>query len=97
MGRTEVPSLSPFKVFTRNKPTNTLLIDKLTPTSIGALITLYEHKLFVQCIIWNIFSYDQWGVEIGKDLAKSILKDIATRELAAHDASTTFLLNKYIS
>lgn len=97
IGRPEVPGLSPFKVFTGNKPTNTLLIDKLTPASIGALIALYEHKLFVQGIIWNIYSYDQWGVELGKDLAKSMLKDITTGELAVHDASTTFLLKKYIS
>ena len=66
MGRPAAPGLSPFKVFTGNKPTNTLLIDKLTPASLGALIALYEHKLFVQGIIWNIFSYDQWGVELGK-------------------------------
>jgi glucose-6-phosphate isomerase len=97
MGRPEAPGLSPFKVFTGNKPTNTLLIEKLTPSSVGALIALYEHKLFVQGIIWNIYSYDQWGVELGKVLANGILKDIQTKELAPHDASTTFLLNKYLS
>jgi glucose-6-phosphate isomerase len=88
--------LLPFKVFTGNKPTNTLLIDKLTPASVGALVALYEHKLFVQGIIWNIFSYDQWGVELGKQLANSILADIETGQIAAHDASTTFLLKKYL-
>jgi glucose-6-phosphate isomerase len=88
--------LLPFKVFTGNKPTNTLLIDKLTPASLGALVALYEHKLFVQGIIWNIFSYDQWGVELGKQLANSILSDIETGQIAAHDASTTFLLGKYL-
>ena len=59
-------------------------------------MSLYEHKLFVQGIIWNIFSFDQWGVELGKELANSILQDIETSELAAHDASTTFLFNKYL-
>jgi glucose-6-phosphate isomerase len=73
------------------------LIEKLTPASLGALVALYEHKLFVQGIIWNIFSYDQWGVELGKELANSILQDIETGELAAHDASTTFLLKNYLS
>ena len=96
MGRPAAPGLSPFKVFTGNKPTNTLLIEKLTPASVGALIALYEHKLFVQGIIWNIFSYDQWGVELGKQLANTILEDIETKKVAAHDASTTFLLNKYL-
>jgi glucose-6-phosphate isomerase len=89
--------LLPFKVFTGNKPTNTLLIKKLTPASLGALIALYEHKLFVQGIIWNIFSYDQWGVELGKQLATSILQEIEQKQVAAHDASTSFLLNKYLN
>lgn len=97
MGRPAAPGLSAFKVFTGNKPTNTLLIDKLTPTSLGALIALYEHKLFVQGIIWNIYSYDQWGVELGKELANSILKDIETAQMAPHDPSTTFLLKKFLS
>ena len=96
MGRPTAPGLSPFKVFTGNKPTNTLLIEKLTPASLGALVALYEHKLFVQGIIWNIFSYDQWGVELGKQLANTILEDIETKKVAAHDASTTFLLSKYL-
>ena len=86
----------PFKVFEGNKPTNTLLIDQLTPQSLGALVALYEHKLFVQGVIWNIYSYDQWGVELGKVLANSILTDIETGQIAAHDASTTFLLAKYL-
>lgn len=90
-------ALVPFKVFTGNKPTNTLLIEKLTPASVGALIALYEHKLFVQGIIWNIFSYDQWGVELGKQLATTILNEIESKQVAAHDASTSFLLNKYLN
>jgi glucose-6-phosphate isomerase len=89
--------LLPFKVFSGNKPTNTLLIEKLTPASLGALIALYEHKLFVQGIIWNVFSYDQWGVELGKQLATTILTEIESKQVAAHDASTSFLLNKYLN
>ena len=87
--------LLPFKVFTGNKPTNTLLIQKLTPATLGALVALYEHKIFVQGIIWNIFSYDQWGVELGKQLANSILNEIVENEPQPHDCSTTFLLKKY--
>ncbi len=89
-------TLMPFKVFAGNKPTNTLLINQLTPESLGALIALYEHKIFVQGIIWNIFSYDQWGVELGKQLANSILDEINSREVKLHDCSTTFLLNYYL-
>lgn len=89
--------LIPFKVFQGNKPTNTMLIDKLTPASLGALVAMYEHKLFVQGVIWNIFSYDQWGVELGKQLATSILSEIDTENIAQHDASTTFLLRKYLN
>ncbi len=88
--------LLPFKVFSGNKPTNTILIDKLTPESLGALVAMYEHKIFVQGIIWNIFSYDQWGVELGKQLANSILDEILTKEVKNHDSSTSFLLKAYL-
>ena len=88
--------LVPFKVFRGNKPSNTLLINKLTPESLGSLIALYEHKIFVQGIIWNIFSYDQWGVELGKQLADSILAEINANTLKKHDSSTTFLLNQFL-
>lgn len=88
--------LRPFKVFTGNKPTNTLLIQKLTPESLGALVALYEHKIFVQGVIWNIFSYDQWGVELGKQLANSILEEINTKTVKNHDSSTSFLLNHFL-
>ena len=88
--------LLPFKVFTGNKPTNTILIQKLTPKSLGSLIALYEHKIFVQGIIWNIFSYDQWGVELGKQLANSILDEINTKTVQNHDSSTSFLLNHFL-
>ena len=88
--------LLPFKVFDGDKPTNTLLIEKLTPETLGSLIALYEHKIFVQGIIWNIFSYDQWGVELGKQLANSILSEIHTGEIKNHDSSTHFLLKQYL-
>jgi len=89
--------LLPFKVFEGSKPTNTLLIQKLTPESLGALIAIYEHKIFVQGILWNIFSYDQWGVELGKQLANSILSEINAKTINRHDASTTFLLQHFLS
>ncbi|MFM7895508.1 MAG: hypothetical protein ACKO8L_06145, partial [Flavobacterium sp.] len=88
--------LLPFKVFSGNKPTNTILINKLTPESLGALVAMYEHKIFVQGIIWNIFSYDQWGVELGKQLANSILNEIESKEVKNHDSSTSFLLKAYL-
>lgn len=88
--------LLPFKVFTGNKPTNTILIDKLTPKSLGSLIALYEHKIFVQGVIWNIFSYDQWGVELGKQLANSILEEINSGAVKNHDNSTEFLLKHFL-
>ncbi|RZJ68077.1 MAG: glucose-6-phosphate isomerase [Flavobacterium sp.] len=89
--------LKPFKVFEGNKPTNTFLIDKLTPESLGALVALYEHKIFVQGVIWNIFSYDQWGVELGKQLANSILDEIHSGNVGDHDSSTSFLLKAFLS
>jgi len=91
----EIEKLLPFKVFTGNKPTNTFLINKLTPKNLGALIAAYEHKIFVQGVVWNIFSYDQWGVELGKQLASNILKDIERSEIVDHDASTLNLLQEF--
>ena len=87
--------LLPFKVFPGNKPTNTLLINQLTPETFGALVALYEHKIFVQGIIWNIYSYDQWGVELGKQLANTILEEIENNTSKTHDNSTNFLLKKF--
>jgi glucose-6-phosphate isomerase len=89
--------LLPFKVFEGNKPTNTILIQKLMPESLGSLIALYEHKIFVQGVIWNIFSFDQWGVELGKQLANSILEEINTKLVKKHDSSTAFLLNHFLN
>ena len=71
------------------------MIEKLTPESLGSLIALYEHKIFVQGIIWNIFSFDQWGVELGKQSASTILEEIETKKVGIHDSSTSFLLKKY--
>jgi glucose-6-phosphate isomerase len=93
----EAKFLLPFKVFEGNKPTNTILIQKLTPESLGSLIALYEHKIFVQGVIWNIFSFDQWGVELGKQLANSILEEINTKTVKKHDSSTAFLLNHFLN
>ena len=90
-----VAHIIPFKVFEGNKPTNTLLINQLTPATLGSLIAAYEHKIFVQGVIWNIFSYDQWGVELGKQLANSILSDIDGSTNHPHDASTQALLIAY--
>ena len=87
----------PFKVFEGNKPTNTILIDKLTPKSLGKLIALYEHKIFVQGVIWNIFSYDQFGVELGKKLANTVLDDIQNNSSNKHDSSTNNLIKYYKS
>lgn len=89
--------VAPFKVFEGNKPTNTLLIDQLTPETLGSLIALYEHKIFVQGVIWNIFSYDQWGVELGKQLATNILSDIEGSTKGQHDPSTQLLLEIFNS
>jgi len=84
-----------FKVFEGNKPTNTIFIDKLTPESLGKLIAMYEHKIFVQGVIWNIFSYDQFGVELGKQLAGNILNELENTSKTNHDASTTTLIEYY--
>ena len=88
--------LLPFKVFDGNKPTNTILINKLTPKTLGSLIAMYEHKIFVQGVVWNIFSFDQWGVELGKQLANSILDEINTAKVETHDSSTEFLLHYFL-
>jgi len=88
-------TLIPFKVFSGNKPTNTIFVDKLSPESLGKLIAMYEHKIFVQGIIWNIFSYDQFGVELGKQLAGKILKEFKKDDFTNHDNSTLNLLRHY--
>ncbi len=95
MSEEKVERLMPFKVFEGNKPTNTILIDQLNPNSLGALIALYEHKIFVQGVVWNIFSYDQWGVELGKQLAGTTLQDIQGSQISDHDGSTLRLLQAF--
>jgi glucose-6-phosphate isomerase len=92
----EIEKLLPFKVFTGNRPTNSILVKKITPRSMGSLIAMYEHKIFVQGVIWNIFSFDQWGVELGKQLAKGILPELeGDSQVNSHDASTNGLINAY--
>ncbi|GKR04126.1 hypothetical protein KAM462_38460 [Aeromonas caviae] len=92
----EVKDLVPFKVFDGNRPTNSILFKQLTPKTLGALIAMYEHKIFVQGIIWNIFSFDQWGVELGKQLANKILPELNTAEpISSHDSSTNSLINTW--
>lgn len=92
----EIQALLPFKVFSGNKPTTTLLIDQLTPESLGKLIALYEHRIFVQGIVWNVYSYDQWGVELGKQLASKILGELESNDVLEHDSSTENLLKFYL-
>ena len=92
----EVKDIAPFKVFTGNKPTNSILVQKITPFVLGALIAMYEHKIFTQGVIFNIFSFDQWGVELGKQLANRILPELADKEnVSSHDSSTNGLINQF--
>ena len=92
----EIQKLYPHKIFEGNKPTNSILFKKLTPRVLGRLIAMYEHKIFVQGVIWNIFSFDQWGVELGKQLAKKILPELKDNEpVVSHDCSTNGLINAF--
>jgi len=92
----EIQRLYPFRVFEGNKPTNSILFKKLTPRVLGNLIALYEHKIFVQGVIWNIFSFDQWGVELGKQLAQKTLSELQdNKPVSSHDSSTNGLINAF--
>jgi len=92
----EVEFLSPFKVFDGNRPSNSMLVKKLTPYTLGQLIAMYEHKIFTQGVIWNIFSFDQWGVQLGKQLANKILPELEDENfVSGHDVSTNGLINAY--
>ncbi|HCN83873.1 MAG TPA: glucose-6-phosphate isomerase [Sphingobacteriaceae bacterium] len=92
----EIKKLAPFKVFEGNRPTNSILVKKITPEVLGMLIAMYEHKIFVQGVIWDIFSFDQWGVELGKQLANQILPELeGDRPASGHDSSTNGLINQY--
>jgi glucose-6-phosphate isomerase len=92
----EIASLLPYKIFAGNKPTNSFLLKKITPAALGRLIALYEHKILVQGLIWNIYSFDQWGVELGKQLANKILPELQQEEpVSNHDSSTNGLINAW--
>ena len=92
----DVAEIVPFKVFTGNKPTNSILVQKITPFTLGALIAMYEHKIFVQGVIFNIYSFDQWGVELGKQLANRILPELqGSEKVTSHDSSTNGLINQF--
>lgn len=90
----EISRLSPHKHFAGNRPSNSIVIDKLTPASLGAMIAMYEHKVFVQGVIWNVNSFDQWGVELGKQLAKTVVTDLRDESKREHDCSTTSLIHR---
>ena len=92
----DIEMLAPHKVFEGNKPTNSILLDELTPKTLGALIAMYEHKIFVQGIIWQVNSYDQWGVELGKKLANVILPELKGEKTNEHNCSTASLIKHYI-
>ena len=92
----EIAKIAPFKVFEGNRPTNSILVKKITPRVLGSLIAMYEHKIFVQGVIWNIFSFDQWGVELGKQLANKIYPELQNDwPIESHDSSTNGLINQY--
>ena len=92
----EIENILPYKIFPGNHPTNSILYQQLTPEILGSLIAMYEHKIFVQGVIWNIFSFDQWGVELGKQLAGKILPELENDEpVQSHDSSTNQLINMY--
>ncbi len=96
MTEPQIEKLLPFIVFEGNKPTNSIMYQKLTPKTLGSLLAMYEHKIFVQGIIWNVNSYDQWGVELGKVLAGGILPELKSEgAVTGHDASTNALINRY--
>jgi glucose-6-phosphate isomerase len=92
----EIKKLIKFKIFPGNKPTNSFLLKEITPESLGSLIAMYEHKIFIQGVIWNIFSFDQWGVELGKQLANKILPELENENpVSSHDSSTNGLINSF--
>lgn len=96
MDEAAIKKLLPYKIFKGNRPTNSILLKEITPYSLGSLIAMYEHKIFVQGVIWNIFSFDQWGVELGKQLANKILPELESNEkIHSHDSSTNGLMNTY--
>tara|TARA_Y100001970_G_scaffold86905_1_gene109697 strand:- start:10536 stop:12200 length:1665 start_codon:yes stop_codon:yes gene_type:complete len=97
LSKKEIFKLAPYKIFDGNRPSNTIMIKQLTPYNLGALIALYEHKIFVQGIVWNIFSFDQWGVELGKELANKIYNDMSKNRVTDYDPSTKQLIKFYLN
>lgn len=96
MSASEVDTLTPFKVFEGNKPTNSIMVKQVTPYTLGQLLAMYEHKIFVQGVLWNVYSFDQWGVELGKQLAKNILPELVDEKAVnSHDQSTNGLINAF--
>jgi glucose-6-phosphate isomerase len=92
----EIKKVLPYRVFKGNRPTNSILAKKMTPRTLGSLIAMYEHKIFAQGVIWNVFSFDQWGVELGKQLANRILPELKDeKESTSHDSSTNGLINTF--
>jgi glucose-6-phosphate isomerase len=92
----EIENIAPHRIFEGNRPTNSILVKQITPYTFGMLIAMYEHKIFVQGAIWNIYSFDQWGVELGKVLANGILPELRDQmEVTSHDGSTNGLINAY--
>jgi glucose-6-phosphate isomerase len=92
----EIKKALPYRVFKGNRPSNSILVKKITPRTLGSLVAMYEHKIFAQGVIWNLFSFDQWGVELGKQLAKRILPELKDeRRVTSHDSSTNGLINKF--
>ena len=97
-GQTFTEELVTHKTFTGNRPTTSIMVDRLTPHALGQLLALYEHKIFVQGIVWNVNSFDQWGVELGKKLAKTIFPELQSDgDISSHDSSTNGLINHYKS
>jgi glucose-6-phosphate isomerase len=97
LDKAKIKSLTPHKMFPGNRPSNVLMYPKLTPERLGSLVALYEHKVFVQGTIWGINSFDQWGVELGKQLAKAILPEVSgEKKSTGHDSSTVGLVNAYL-
>ena len=96
LSEAQIACILPHKVFQGNRPTSSIMVDQVDPFNLGTLIALYEHKIFVQGVIWNINSYDQWGVELGKELAQVIDPELVSDEaVTTHDSSTNFLINFY--
>ena len=96
MRNEDIKKVLPYRVFRGNRPSNSILVKKITPRTLGSLIALYEHKIFVQGVIWNIFSFDQWGVELGKQLANRVLPELKDdQRVTSHDASTNGLINTF--